>query len=46
MGVNNLVIRQIEDATSLVNFHCGIQAMDDFIHSGLNDSIRNHYCNS
>ena len=46
MGVNNLTIRQIEDASSLVGFHCGIQAMDDFIHSGLNDSIRNHYCNS
>ena len=42
MGMNSLTIRQIEDATSLVNFHCGIQAMDDFIHSGLNDSIRNH----
>ena len=46
MGVNNLTIRQIEDAVSLENFHCGIKAMDDFIHSSLNDSIRNHYCNT
>lgn len=46
MGVNNLTIRQIEDASSLVSFHCGIQAMDEFIHSSLNDSIRNHYCNT
>jgi GNAT superfamily N-acetyltransferase len=46
MGVNNLTIRRIEDASSLVDFHCGIQAMDDFIHSSLDDSIRNHYCNT
>jgi GNAT superfamily N-acetyltransferase len=46
MGMNNLTIRQIEDASSLANFHCGIQAMDEFIHSSLDDSIRNHYCNS
>ena len=44
--MNNLTIRQIEDASSLANFHCGIHAMDEFIHSSLNDSIRNHYCNS
>lgn len=44
--MNNLTIRQIENASSLSDFRCGIQAMDDFIHSGLNDSIRNHYCNS
>ena len=44
--MSNLTIRQIEDASSLADFHCGIQAMDDFIHSSLNDSIRNHYCNS
>ena len=25
MGINSLTIRQIEDATSLANFHCGIQ---------------------
>ena len=46
MAVNSLTIRPLEDATLLANFHCGIQAMDDFIHSGLNESIRNHYCNS
>ena len=46
MGMNNLTIRQIENAISLADFHCGIKAMDDFIHSGLEDSIRNHYCNT
>lgn len=46
MGMNSLIIRPLEDASVLANFHCGIKAMDDFIHSGLAESISNHYCNS
>ena len=46
MAVKSLTIRPLVDASLLADFHCGIQAMDDFIHSGLAESIRNHYCNS
>ena len=44
MAVNSLTIRPLDDISLLENFHCGIKAMDKFIHSGLADSIRNHYC--
>lgn len=46
MALNSLSIRPLEDASLLTDFRCGIKAMDDFIHSGLNESISNHYCNS
>ena len=46
MAVSSLTIRPMADTSLLADFHCGIQAMDKFIHSGLSESIRNHYCNS
>ena len=45
MALSNLTIRALDDASQLADFNCGIKAMDDFIHSGLASSIRNHYCN-
>lgn len=44
--MNSLTIRPLDDISLLEGFHCGIKAMDNFIHSGLADSIRNHYCNT
>ena len=45
MALNNLTIRILDDVSQLDDFNCGIKAMDDFIHSGLANSVRNHYCN-
>ena len=45
MALNNLTIRILDDVSQLDGFNCGIKAMDDFIHSGLASSVRNHYCN-
>ena len=42
------LIRFVKNANIFLSFkyfNCGIKAMDDFIHSGLASSIRNHYCN-
>ena len=44
--MNSLTIRPLDDVSLLTEFHCGIKAMDDFIHSGLEESISNHYCNA
>ena len=44
--MSSLTIRPLDDISLLEGFHCGIKAMDSFIHSGLADSIRNHYCNT
>lgn len=46
MARDSLIIKPLEDISVLSGFHCGIQAMDNFIHDGLEESIRNHYCNS
>lgn len=46
MAINSLSIRPLTDVSELRDFHCGIQAMDDFIHSGLEESMKNHYCNT
>jgi len=46
MAIKSLSIRPLKDVSSLKDFHCGIQAMDGFIHSGLEDSMKNHYCNA
>lgn len=35
----------MDNVSQLDDFNCGIKAMDDFIHSGLANSVRNHYCN-
>ena len=45
MALNSLTIRILDDVSQLDDFNCGIKAMDDFIHSGLANSVRNHYCN-
>ena len=46
MAIKSLSIQPLTDVSLLSAFHCGIQAMDDFIHSGLEESIKNHYCNA
>ena len=45
MALNSLTIRILDNVSQLDDFNCGIKAMDDFIHSGLANSVRNHYCN-
>lgn len=45
MALNRLTIRILDNVSQLDDFNCGIKAMDDFIHSGLANSVRNHYCN-
>lgn len=45
MALNNLIIRALDDVSQLADFNCGIKAMDNFIHSGLASSLKNHYCN-
>lgn len=45
MALNNLTIRALDDVSQLADFNCGIKAMDNFIHSGLASSLKNHYCN-
>lgn len=37
-------IRRLDNMGELKGFKCGIQVMDDFIHSRLAESVRNHYC--
>ena len=34
----------ITDFELLKSFSCGIQSLDDFIHSGLEVYSKNHYC--
>lgn len=45
MALNSLTIRILDNVSQIDDFNCGIKAMDDFIHSGLANSVRNHYCN-
>lgn len=45
MALNSLTIRILDNVSQLDDFNCSIKAMDDFIHSGLANSVRNHYCN-
>lgn len=45
MALNSLTIRILDNVSQLDDFNCGIKAMDDFIHSGLANSVRNRYCN-
>ena len=37
-------IRPIDHIEELKDFCCGIQVMDNFIHSGIANSVENHYC--
>ena len=39
-----LDIKAVDNAELFSDFHCGIPAMDKFIHEGLAMSIKNHYC--
>lgn len=39
-----LVIEKLNSLSALRNFSCGVAQMDQFIHSGLQASIDNHYC--
>ena len=41
---NNLLIEHASDATVFKEFRCGIQKMDDFIHEGLDLSVKNNFC--
>ena len=36
----------ITDFVLLESFSCGIQSLDDFIHSGLEVYSKNHYCSA
>ena len=36
----------ITDFESLKSFSCGIQSLDDFVHSGLEVYSKNHYCSA
>jgi len=40
----DLDIKAVDTADLFLDFHCGIPAMDKFIHEGLAMSIKNHYC--
>lgn len=41
---NNLLIEHASDATAFKEFRCGIKKMDDFIHEGLDLSVKNNFC--
>lgn len=41
---NNLLIEHVSDATVFKEFRCGIKKMDDFIHDGLDLSVKNNFC--
>ena len=41
---DHLKVRVMDDIHCLDNFYSGVQTMDDFIHGGFGDSVRNHYC--
>ena len=41
---NNLLIEHASDATVFKEFRCGIKKMDDFIHEGLDLSVKNNFC--
>ena len=40
----NLLIEHVSDATVFKEFRCGIKKMDDFIHEGLDLSVKNNFC--
>lgn len=40
----NLTINLLKDTVSLKDFYCGSKAMDIFIHTDLEQCLRNHYC--
>ncbi len=42
--VQELVIKQINDTAVFEKFVCGIDEMDDFIHSGLDKSVTSNFC--
>lgn len=44
MGIRHLEIKSVETTSNLKDFHCGIPAMDEFIHGGLQTSVRHHFC--
>lgn len=41
---SNLRIVQVPDTSSFDDFSCGVDEMDDFIHSGLELSVKNSFC--
>lgn len=42
--IGNIDIKAVDSAEGLEDFYCGVPAMDRFIHDGLSQSIRHHYC--
>lgn len=41
---SDLRITQVNDTSCFVDFYCGIDEMDDFIHNGLALSVSNNFC--
>ena len=44
MEIGKIVVSRVDDVSCLSDFHCGVESMDAFIHSNLQDSIDNLYC--
>lgn len=42
--MEQLNIRPLSNFDELLNFYCGIEKMDSFIHDGLRQSVENSYC--
>lgn len=42
--IRDIEISSVSSTACLADFHCGISAMDKFIHEGLQQSIDHHYC--
>lgn len=42
--MEHLNICPLENLDELLNFHCGVEKMDAFIHGGLRQSVENSYC--
>lgn len=47
-GSNNfnkeLLIEQVDNTTEFIDFFCGIDKMDEFIHNGLDLSVKSNFC--
>lgn len=42
--IRDIEISSVERTDSLIDFECGVPAMDKFIHEGLQRSLEHHYC--
>ncbi len=42
--MEHLDIRPLDNLDTLLDFNCGVEKMDTFIHTGLKQSVENSYC--